>query len=1852
MPPLGDLSWPCFVSSHNLIPPWFGFSSLPTLDAAAAAASTLNQVTLGDFTARSELVRALAQQPSASAEITLAIRYLMHCSSPQARNDQTLFVPSTQHGQQIWSRLIGQILKSEHSENSWRLLDAAWGAELSPQIQHRLRIYTVDAEGAWTELSKGSLNIRALSFSSDEWSSRDISNLLKGLFEAGESRRDVALALLRRLKVHTQRGQHNERISIADQNGGLDEHFVLDKATFESELPKDLLPLWQVFLADTKVVERLAESDLASTVQKYLFERLNADNTPYTAELDWNYVVRRSLATPDPSARAPLIMEALRHGDQVARGVGPRLKSLAWLPLSLGGRIAPQSVVLIEGLEAHLQLLLDPARDGIAGVRALSDWVSTHPGFPTLRKYFPDIEDAIKYLGLWLAEKPEWYLGLTGSFELTELEPILSDVAEFENVPVAAFLTKLRCVRARGFEDGIDALLKEHVLPSVLKPFNYPRRDGAKLKDVLLRLQDTHSRAAFDAYLRQACKDGQIAEILPSLTLVNQRGQWIPATRLTWPSTNIDETAQLCSDHATILSGLHRPVTIYEGKGSAVEQIQALGDRYTLHEAPDFQAEAAKLSAFVQPFRNSNIGDNLPAALVAVLGDHPQMIALLKELLRSSLQQEREDFLSVLLGDKRADLVDAIRFLIEVVKGATTTASSIVGDIITVDLTQNVTTLIVGDPQDLWWNCFYHAPGQNVSCHRLRLRAIDRPDELKDPEAVFASTIQTIFLKAHCNGVAARCPTDIKEVLGNIADGGQADLRRSRAYLLDMAEARLKELAVRGIPALDQVLQQFSAARQARVDAELLTTRDPVRSKKRLEDAARLVEAAKLDLIALLEGPGGIDARSALVEAVRRKMTDFQYDAGSVLFELFQNADDAAAELFEMQKGLDPISMRVIVQLDTEGTTLNFTHWGRSINQHECAGFRDGLKLGYDRDLQKMLTLNFSDKGVSTDDRPTIVTGRFGLGFKSVFFIADKPEIVSGRLAFNISGGFFPVALAQDVAEEMRQKARSLGLGAVPTAISLPWTEQAGAGDLDHSVNAFSNAAVLLVVFSRQIRTVILQRGGVVTACTNVEEALTDSGQITCARVGTESFLCFRCRLSFDQHPAAVLFQLTSAGISQMSSDRAGLWITVPTAERSELPWALNAPFKPDAGRQRLALGNIENRRIAESVARLWGDALLELFDETRTGWPRFAERLGLHADASHTSWWHQIWRESTRTRARLKWDSISDGGQVLNWIAWSKSFGAMRRLVHERGAIPTELCDIYSIMVTARDVRFCVSGLLSELANGCFRQVARWETAQRDFPPGQTVGANVGAFLREAELAEVVLSVTLEQVLSAEIGPQRQVSVTAAHRVGTLFRECRAALEEGGAYASEVHHLLITLKQVFFLGKDSGYHVASELVCDQPIGELIDSDEVLRAEFAPDASVLSPTYSAVALVFFIKARGQLTATATTLAAWARHAPSQKLTAIFNYLIQGDLGQQLADQLGRPWLDSNREAPGWQRLSSQQQNEIERKFSKGHAWQPVSLPVAPSEPTIVSQEMDAEEAFLLISDWWQIERAKWISSYESRTYPAGFPGALPWPGADDWDHVGEPSAEARWLILFIQAALVPLGFNMIGRDQGFTQFLVERGWLNVLTGVSENPAALLDALDQYLDRFVENTQYHFQMRQFIAFYAVAKNLETFLFSLKEAELSESSAGFRMALAPRANFALSRTGIDAPPLTGMLGIGACHLFRELYRLGRLSNSKGYRFAFTPIRKVRRICTQLFGIPEGPTPIQSSETIFDKLDELARSLGLDPTFDRCFDIPLQFLAQDGALRARVLNVSFVSESGDDESLDAAPHSETGQ
>src|SRR5262249_17974050 len=150
-----------------------------------------------------------------------------------------------------------------------------------------------------------------------------------------------------------------------------------------------------------------------------------------------------------------------------------KLKKTEWLPLTIQGTLAPDSVILIEGLEDELLRLLDPAEDGLAGTRALPDWLVQHDGFITLRKYFPNLGEALELLGLWLTDKPSWHLGLIESSLPPEPDKFLLCVENLPELPGALLLAKLSRLPSQSKNSGWSAMLRESIWKPLLRHFPY-----------------------------------------------------------------------------------------------------------------------------------------------------------------------------------------------------------------------------------------------------------------------------------------------------------------------------------------------------------------------------------------------------------------------------------------------------------------------------------------------------------------------------------------------------------------------------------------------------------------------------------------------------------------------------------------------------------------------------------------------------------------------------------------------------------------------------------------------------------------------------------------------------------------------------------------------------------------------------------------------------------------------------------------------------------------------------------------------------------------------------------------------------------------------------------------------------------------------------------------------------------------------------------------------------------------------------------------------------------------------------------------------------------------------------------
>jgi hypothetical protein len=105
------------------------------------------------------------------------------------------------------------------------------------------------------------------------------------------------------------------------------------------------------------------------------------------------------------------------------------------------------------------------------------------------------------------------------------------------------------------------------------------------------------------------------------------------------------------------------------------------------------------------------------------------------------------------------------------------------------------------------------------------------------------------------------------------------------------------------------------------------------------------------------------------------------------------------------------------------------------------------------------------------------------------------------------------------------------------------------------------------------------------------------------------------------------------------------------------------------------------------------------------------------------------------------------------------------------------------------------------------------------------------------------------------------------------------------------------------------------------------------------------------------------------------------------------------------------------------------------------------------------------------------------------------------------------------------------------------------------------------------------------------------------------------------------GVSAPPISRVLGQGACFVLRELVRRDLVDNAHAHRHCFVPSLAVRKVLGRLgFRDPAGTQPWDRSAAIHAFLSE-----HLQPgqvCFRNDFDIPFQVLSMNKGLADRFL------------------------
>lgn len=208
------------------------------------------------------------------------------------------------------------------------------------------------------------------------------------------------------------------------------------------------------------------------------------------------------------------------------------------------------------------------------------------------------------------------------------------------------------------------------------------------------------------------------------------------------------------------------------------------------------------------------------------------------------------------------------------------------------------------------------------------------------------------------------------------------------------------------------------------------------------------------------------EVQNDLLTALRRRIGQIGYGPEKLLFELFQNADDAYKQNEVFHLGAVHDGCEFLVKWDRHNDRLVVVYWGRPINKkHESIP-------GSERDLENMLQMHQSDKQV---EGVADVTGKFGLGFKTVFLVSDVPCLLSGDLNLKILGGYLPcdLTMSEPWVRELRQH-YAANEQLPPTIVVLPLRPDS-TNAMESAWKAFKDSAPYLVNCARCVKKITIE---------------------------------------------------------------------------------------------------------------------------------------------------------------------------------------------------------------------------------------------------------------------------------------------------------------------------------------------------------------------------------------------------------------------------------------------------------------------------------------------------------------------------------------------------------------------------------------------------------------------------------------------------------------------------------------------------------------------------------------------------------------------------------------------------------
>ena len=1495
---------------------------------------------------------------------------------------------------------------------------------------------------------------------------------------------------------------------------------------------------------------------------------------------------------PNVSSNCSLILDTLRilksRNQTVSNDNLDKLKASKWLIDNNNKPIDPEHIINYPELNEEISRILSSeeiydVRDYITPTLLLND-ISVCLEDDRLKTLFTSGDAALRQIGA--------VIGLTSSYWIGDLIQDDLDIRDFlrifDGFDKFPILTLANRISKNQFTD--------HILSQILKPIS----NVSLLKDILNWIADNHvsdsnqSIKLFNKYLVLACRHLQfIDEILPNVQLLNLLGDWENPSNLCDGEkfTGIVPESILNSDHRGILSSyLNSRINSEIASGTS-----------TVNNS-SYQNNAETLQEYFQPWL-PYIPSELIGLFVCLLTGSDEQT---RQLAQGYLQ--RRDF-----EDLRSRLVFGTdvrsrHFVIQTVSDSDqmVDVQNLLGFRISTMRTssENLEHIFIG----------------NLDRETTRISLREFPINSNNSSQLKDILFRSVRKFGDITGSSQR----IEEIWEDISTSKQLDIEVTRRHILEDLRHILDTLGVKNRSEdLKQKLKRWEEIRyqltaEERQNSPTLRARQ---SSKQEEISKIITEIENLVV-------NNLDVSDHILQSIRYKIGHGQYgyDISGIPFELFQNADDALTELLTMTSGDRNRSF----ELKVSDQGLKVMHWGRPINVFKLPNSinnSDFSDRGFDRDLLKMLSFNISDKSENA-------TGKFGLGFKSVYLVCNEPRVVSGDMSFSIESGLLPVALPRtnqaeqdyQLIEGYKQSLKEVvpnsdGLGG--TLIDLPFAESLKIQP-QQITDEFKSSIGLLLVFSRSIKQCrIIDHNQEVKIYWTASFSSSECIEVGIIRLNNEqgwqtyNALC----LNLDDAAIAIVFPNNLSDRRSPLRDLPTFWVTAPTKEKLDLRFAINGKFDITTGRTSLDRNSSNNLAIAQSIGGSLADALIQLFDSTKTTLASLTDDLRIDKNVSTYEFWKFIWE--VLAVDWLKKDLDESAKDILATIFGNSEArnNGIGKLITERHALPNGLSGDYQCLVSVPDVKYVLQGFISKQEyEGCFRLITSWSGFQSNCSPNKVVNASNWEIVRRLLGSSISNSsfrtVSFHNILSWEIGVEDVNSITPdqASRVGEVLTDellRKIQISESGEY-QEIRNILQT---ALFCNQNGEYINPSNIL----ISDAREREEQLLAAFAPNDRLLNEDYIDSGRTFFLICRERReTISIEEMIEWAKRADNiAKRKAVLEYLGNGERKQQFTDNLrlrslAGTWLEGNQLVQEIFDANNEQQKRAERIQSL----QTIDEMIYPPDPQELT--INTDELLRRISEWWQDNYSQEIDEYNQRLYPMSF---------DDFRNnlIQEEDRDrnrSAWMMLFFLGFTHKMGRTTHEAHRNFIRFCLDNGWWDIFS--RPDPQNLyhewMNVLDQYIDPQVDRTEWNYWMERFPSIYRTARYLDQYIQIFKTID-QHTSINLALITAPAINPAFQGSTLNAPPLN--LGIGVNFVIRELVRLGVIQPTEQViQHCFVPRYNVRRLLTYL-GCPglDRPDPTYSrliASFLAEKIKELP--LNISPTFENAFDIPFELYSED--------------------------------